>query len=113
MSAAPPRHRPRVTLPPRPAPARVAGDNLFEDRPAPAAPPSPPANTPPATPEEAERRFWARYGPGLGLADGVKPRTVDEWLRAATVLRSLLTPAAERLADIEDAVRALRELHSQ
>lgn len=104
----PPRHRPPVTLPSRaPAPRRLATSaEPSEER-----EPPPPANTPPATPQEAEERFWRRYGPGLGLADGVKPRTVEEWTRAATLLRDLLTPTAERLADIEDAVRALRELH--
>lgn len=108
-----PRHRPRVTLPPKggaAGPRRLAEtEEVFDEQPP--APPPPPANAPPATAEEAERRFWKRYGPSLGLAAGKKPATVDEWLRAATLLRDLLTPTAERLADIEDAVRALRELH--
>jgi hypothetical protein len=32
-------------------------------------------------------------------------------MTAATLLRDLLTPTADRLADIEDAVHALRQMH--
>ena len=60
-------------------------------------PPSAPAS-PPATPREAEQRFFARYGQivgGISWLDvraylGIstpKPRTVDQWIAAAEAVR--------------------------
>lgn len=89
----------------------VSGQQIFLVTPPTAAPP---ARTRPATPEEAEQRFWRRYGPevlNLLLGPTETPTTVAEWYTLAGSLAELLdAPPLERSALlIERLARELRE----
>jgi hypothetical protein len=71
----------------RPAPTNADGSLHFD-------PPAAPSAAP-ATPQEAQTRFYARYGPRLiqallGLAEPPQPQTVDQWVRLAEGVRAVL-----------------------
>jgi hypothetical protein len=72
----------------RPAAPTNADGSLHFD------PPAAP-NSPPQTAQEAQTRFYTRYGPRLiqallGLAEPPQPQTVDQWLRLAHATRDVL-----------------------
>lgn len=78
---------PAAPPPPRPpAPVDADGALRFD------APPAPSVQ-PPLTPEEAERRFWARWGPHLLDAffgeTLALPETVAEWTELARAVRDI------------------------
>lgn len=73
---------------------------------------------PPATPEEAEQRFYARYGWDIIVAllgaeaVGKRPATVDEWVGLAIQTRLWLGQhEPERMAALLE--RAARELRGR
>lgn len=59
---------------------------------------SSPPPVPPKDASEAERRFWTRYGPDLGIGPA-RPASVDDWLAVATCVRSLLQPTPTPTSD--------------
>lgn len=98
-----------------PHPPRLApGEEIFDDtRPTFSRGPARRPAQPPATTEEAEARYWKRYGWQLvEAAFGPLPRpaTVAEWIGLAEETRDYLAQSkAERLAQrLEDLAAAIR-----
>lgn len=91
--------------------ARLRAAEAAQEAPAPAQ-----TTSRPQTPEEAELRFWRRYGPQL-LAAFIgpyeTPTTVDGWIALARRYTNILdAPAAARQAVVEQA-KMLEQLAAQ